>query len=325
MLLQSPEIDNLTFILPITRQNRQIAKQFAIGQATKEKAEQVWLNTLAVLVVNNYLTMLGIDTDLAKSDSWNRVMQITSNVADLEIVGVGKLECRPIKNSDSNCFIPPEVKELRIGYLVIKIDDSYKKATIMGFVPQVATAELAINSLNPPEMLIDRIHELKESRAANSMVHLNRWLDNVFEAGWQTVESLLTPERLTPAFGFRRVELLELNILESRLKDNRVSRAKLIDLGIQFGERQVVLLLEINIESDGNIGVTVQVHPAAPNIYLPKKLELKVLEKKDVVFMEAQARSKDNYIQLQFSGQTEETFIVEIILDDIKFSEHFKL
>ncbi len=282
MLLRSPEIEHLTFTLPITRQNRQIAKQFATQQATKEKAEQVWLNTIAVLVVNNYLTMLGIDTDLAKSDSWNRVMQITSNVADLEIVGVGKLECRPIKKSDSNCFIPPEVKELRIGYLVIKIDDSYKKATIMGFVPQVATAELAVNSLNPPEMLIDRIHELKS--AVNSMVYLNRWLDNVFEAGWQTVESLLTPERLTPAFGFRQVELLELNILESRLKDNRVSRAKLIDLGIQFGERQVVLLLEINTESDGNIGVTVQVHPDAPNIYLPKKLELKVLEKKRYSF-----------------------------------------
>lgn len=325
MLLISPEIENLVIPLPITQENRQMAKQFAIKQPTREKAEQVWLNTLAVLVVNNYLTMLGIATDLVHSDSWNHVMQIAGNVADLDILGVGKLECRPIKSSVSICTIPPEVKELRIGYVVVQIDDSYKKANIMGFTPQVKTEALAVTTLKSPYALIDRIHELKEARKPHSVVHLGQWLNDVFEAGWVAVESLLTLESSIPAFGFRRVELLELNILESRLEDNRVSRAKLIDLGIQLGERQVVLLLEVNNEENGNMAVTLQVHPVSPNMYLPKELELKVLESVDAVFMEAQSRNKDNYIQLEFSGQTEETFIVEIVLDDVKFSEYFKL
>lgn len=321
MVLTSPEIENLVIPLPITQENRQIAQQFAICQPTREKAEQVWLNTLAVLVVDNYFTMLGISTNLASSDSWNPVMQIANNVADLDVLGVGKLECRPIKSSVSSCQIPPEVREFRFGYVVVQIDDSYKKAAIIGFTSQVTTEELAINTLKSPEVLIDRIHELKES----SVTDLGQWLNNVFEVGWQRAENLLNPEQLTPAFGFRRIESKITNISESGLENNRVSRAKLINLGIHLGDNQVILLVEIDSEENDKIAVTLQVHPVCPQIYLPEELGLKVKERADVVFMQAQARSKDNYIQLQFSGQTEEAFTIEIIIDSIKFSENFKL
>lgn len=321
MLLKSSEHRNLAIPLPITQENFQIAQQFAIQQPTEKKAEQVFLNTLAVLVVNNYLTMLGISTDLTNSDSWNRVMQISCNVADLNISGIGKLECRPIKSSVSHCLIPPEVRDSSIGYVVVEIDNSYKKATILGFTPQVKTQELAITSLKPPEALIDCIHQLKESNVTD----LNLWLSYIFEAEWQTAESLLNLNQLTPNFGFRSPEISLSNVLESSLENERVSRARLINLGIQFSDRQVVLLVEINSEDDNNLAVTLQVHPIAPDTYLPKELKLKVIETSDIVFMEAQARSKDNYIQLQFSGQPQEVFKVEIILNKISFSEKFKL
>ncbi len=252
-------------------------------------------------------------------------MQLCSNVADLEISGVGKLECRPITNSADSCHIPLEVRELRIGYVVVQLDDSFKKAAIVGFTPQVTTEELVIANLRPPEELIDRLHEVQESSADNSLINLGQWLNNIFETGWSAAESLLNPEQLIPAFGFRRAELLESNLSESEIAKNRVSKAKLINLGLYFGERNLVLLVEIDAEENGNISVTLQVHPSPNDIYLPEGLELKVLESSDEVFMEAQARSRDNYIQLQFSGQPKEVFRVEIILDSIKFSEKFKL
>ncbi|WP_144870528.1 DUF1822 family protein [Hyella patelloides] len=328
MTSKSPKIDNFAVSLPITAEIRHTGSQFAAQQPTKEKAEQILLNTIAVSVVNNYLSMLGIHTDLAHSDSWNPVMQLCNNTADLEIPGVGKLECRPVKSAASSCQIPLEVWDLRIGYVVVQIDDSLKKADILGFILQVSTEELPLNDLKPPEALIDRIHELLESQEStddNSLINLGQWFNNIFETGWQTVENLLTPEQLTPAFGFRSVELLEPTVSESQIVNNSVSRAKLINLGLQFNNRNVVLLLEIKPEESESIAVTLQVHSSSNDIYLPESLKLQVLESSGEVFMQAQARNRDNYVQLQFSGQAEEVFTVEITLGDVKFSEQFKL
>jgi hypothetical protein len=100
---------------------------------------------------------------------------------------------------------------------------------------------------------------------------------------------------------------------------------KLINLGLQFGDRNLILLVEISPEENGNIAVTLQVHPNFSDLYLPEGLELKVLESSDEVFLQVQARKRDNFIQLQFSGQPEEIFRVEIILAEIVFSEKFKL
>ena len=325
MSSQSPEIENLAVPLPITGEIRYIANHFAAQQSNKEKATQIFLNTIAVLVVNNYLKILGISTNLTKSDSWNPVMRLCNNVADLDILGVGKLECRPVISSASSCQIPMEVWDLRIGYVIVQIDDSLKKAAILGFTPQVTTEELVLTNLRPPEELIDRLHEVQALSADNALINLGQWFNNIFEAGWQTVESLLNPEQLTPAFGFRRAEVLESNTAKSERANNRVSRAKSINLGLQFGKRNLVLLVEINPQENGNIAVTLQVHPSSNEVYLPEGLELKVLEASNEVFMEAQARSRDNYIQLKFSGRPQEVFRTEIILDGIKFSEKFKL
>jgi hypothetical protein len=325
MVSQFSEIQNFDIPLPITDENFQVACQFAARQPTREKAEQVLLNTLAVSIVNNYLNMLDIATDLSSSDSWNPVMQVCSNVSDLDIPGVGKLECRPIKISASSCRIPLEVWDLRIGYLVIQIDNSFKQAAILGFTPEVTTEDLKITDLRPPEELLDRLHELQNSAIDNSFVNLGQWLNNIFETGWQTVESLLNPEQLTPALGFRNTELLEATESEMNAIDNRVRMVKLINLGLQFGDRNLILLVEISPEENGNIAVTLQVHPNFSDLYLPEGLELKVLESSDEVFLQVQARKRDNFIQLQFSGQPEEIFRVEIILAEIVFSEKFKL
>ena len=322
MISKSPERDNLAITLPITGEMRQIASNFAAQQPTKEKAQQVMLNTLAVSVVNNYLSMLGIATNLANSDSWNPVLQICSNVADLEISGVGKLECRPIINAADICPIPPDVRELRIGYVVVQLDNSGKKAAILGYTPQVTTEDLVLDNLRPPEALIDHLHELQES---SSLINLGQWFSNIIETGWEAVEKLLNPQQITPAIGLRSTELLQSNLSESELVKNWVSKAKLINLGLYFNKRNLVLLVKINAEENGNIAVTLQVHPSPNDLYLPEGLKLKVIEASGEIFMEAQARSRDNYTQLQFTGQPEEFFTVEMILDDLKFSENFKL
>lgn len=316
---------NSAIPLPITSEVRAIARDFAAGQATEQKAEQVLYNTLAVLTVNSYLEMLGIATDLPSSDSWNPIMRTCDDVADLNISNLGKLECRPLKNSDTNCHIPMEVWDLRLGYVAVRIDDSFKKAELLGFIPRVATEELAIAHFKPIEALIDRLHDSKASTANSAVVNLEQWFNNIFNSGWSRVENLLNPEQLTTAWGFRNAELSPKKTSESQLTNNNIQRAKLIDLGIQLGDRQVVLLVEITPEESGSIAVILQVHPSPNSVYLPETLMLKVIESSGKVFMQAQARSQDNFIQLQFSGQPKESFTVQIILGDVELIEQFQL
>ena len=324
MVTNFPDTENTAIPLPITSQAREVARSFAAQHTTKQKAEQVFYNTLAVFTVHSYLQMLGITTDLPSSDSWNPVMQACDDVADLDLVGLGKLECRPCKNSDTSCHIPMEVWDLRLGYVVVKIDDSLKTASLLGFIPRVATEELAIADLRPVEALIDCLHDASVATANSALVDLEQWLNNIFTAGWSTVESLLNPA-LAPAWSFRNAELPPGNDSESESTNNSIQRAKLIDLGIQFGDRQVVLLVEISPEDNGSIAVTLQVHPDPSNTYLPETLQLKVIESSGATFMQAQARSQDNFIQLQFSGQPKEHFTVKIILDDAELTEEFRL
>lgn len=322
---KSSSTENGAISLPITAQIRHIANQFAARQPTKEKAEQILLNTIAVSIVNNYLDMLGIHTDLANSDSRNPVMQLCENVADLEIVGIGKLECRPIIGNANSCHVPWEVRNLRIGYTVVRIDDSLKKAEILGFISQVTTEELSLDNLKPIEALIDRIHELKTSQVDNSLVNLGQWFNNIFETGWQNVESLFSSEQLTLAFGFRNLRLRNSNKSERAVDDDSIAKAKIVNLGVRLSDRHVILLVRLVPENNNDIGVTLQVHPQKDELTLPHTLKLRVLENADTVFLEAQAREQDNYIQLQFSGQPKEVFAVEIILDNVKFTEQFQL
>jgi hypothetical protein len=326
MVLNSQDIENIALLLPITSEARTIAYNFAAKQVSSQKAEQVLYNTLAVLTVKNYLEMLGIATDLFNSDSWNPIMRICDNVADLNILDLGKLECRPLKNSDSSCYIPMEVWDLRIGYVVVKINESLKQATILGFAPQVATEKLAITNLKPVEALIERLHDLRIDTKDTSLINLEEWFNNIFTTGWETIESLLNPEQLIPTWGFRNMKFSGENFSQlNQTNSNSVQRAKLIDLGIQLRNYQVVLLVEITPEANGSVAVALQVHPSPNHAYLPQGIILKVIELSGEVFMQAQSRSQDNFIQLQFSGQTGEHFAVQIVLDDAELTEQFQL
>jgi hypothetical protein len=58
-------------------------------------------------------------------------------------------------------------------------------------------------------------------------------------------------------------------------------------------------------------------------MYLPTGVQLKVLDNSGAVFLEAQARSADNYIQLQFRGDLQEEFSVQVTFNDMSIKENF--
>ena len=301
-------IEDLSLPLPITQAASRIARQFSQQQPTQEKAEQVRLNTLAVCAVNDYLQMMGIPCDLKASDSWNPVVCLFDDVADLEVVGLGRLECRAIAPNQSSCYIPPEVwaKHLEIDSL-LPLEDLLAHLSLPLPVAK-ASPSGALSQLPLPVDL------------GKTAVNLSQWLQNVFDSSWQTVESLLNPAL---ALGFRKAN--DSNTNDSEYPDPHVRRAKLIDLGMQLAGNSIALVVELRPESERKTSILLQVHPTGSQIFLPPLLQMIVLDETEAVFLEAKARRADNYIQLQFSGTTGERFSVKLALGEVSITENFAI
>jgi hypothetical protein len=338
MTYHTNEIEDFALSLPITQMARRKAQQFASEQPTPQKAEQVRLNTLAVWAVHDYLQLMDIPTNLSVGDSWNPVVRLCADVADLEVTGVGRLECRALSASEPTCYIPPEVWSDRIGYVVVQIDESSLEATMLGFTRTATTEELPISQLRPIEDLITHLNQPVQPVTATTSavadrprVDLSQWLVNVFETGWQTVETLLNPVESDLAFNFRSADSLAFNfrsadsltLIDSEPPDIGITRAKLIDLGMQIAGYSLALIVELRAQSAQRKTIILQVHPTGNQLYLPPLLNLTVLDEFGLIFLEAQARSADNYIQLQFSGLPGEQFSVKVALGDASFIEDF--
>ncbi|AUT00420.1 hypothetical protein CLI64_08465 [Nostoc sp. CENA543] len=314
------KLEDFAITLPISQAARITAQQFANQQPTSAKAEQVRLNTLAVWVVNDYLQMMDIPTNLTASDSWNPIMQLCTDVADLEVSSVGRLECRPVLASSQFCSIPPETWEDRVGYVVVQVDDAEKEAQILGFVKNVSTETLALSQLQPIETLIDRLAQLQTS-PVDTLVNLSQWFVGQIESGWQTVESLLNSLDARPALAFRSPVSTPEATQEQA--ENVTRRAKLIDLGIKIDNQPVMLIVEISPADNQKTSVRLQLHATGNQMYLPAGVQLKVLDNSGAVFLDAQARSADNYIQLQFRGDLQEEFSIQVSLGDMSITENF--
>jgi Protein of unknown function (DUF1822) len=334
--------------LPITTAAVRIARQFADQQPTREKQQQVYFNTLAVCAVHDYMQMMDIPTDLKASDSWNPTIQLYQDAADLKLTRLGHLECRPMKaacwqKSDQPiCYIPPEIPDDRIGIVVVAIDDLRQEATLLGFVEKTATSELSINQLQTIDDFLEHLERLESPIVAPvPTVNLSQWFQNIFAAGWQSLEALLSSNAANLAPMLRKYarwggsdrslttnhkspSASTLNCFEKKdPTKSTIKAAKLIDLGIQLGDLAVVLLMALTSEENEKVGISVQVHPVKEK-FLPPNLKLVMLSQAGEIVQEVASRSQDNFIQLRrFKTLLGTCFSIQVHLDDLKITEDF--
>ena len=154
-------------------------------------------------------------------------------------------------------------------------------------------------------------------RSHSSANNLSQWFQNLFEAGWQSLDTLLGTEQRILAIQFRS---------DSEFKKIQVKGAKVIDLGMQLGGEAVVLLIGLTLEADRTVGIRVRLHPAVGETYLPSDVRLVLLSQSGVVLQEVQSRCHDNYIQLKrFKSPTGRSFRIQVALGDVTIEESFML
>jgi hypothetical protein len=145
-----------------------------------------------------------------------------------------------------------------------------------------------------------------------STTKLSQWLQDVFDQTWQAVDSLLNPES-NLAYSIRQT-------------NEGVKRAKLINLGIQLGNQNVALLVNIKQEPENKLAIFIQLHPSGGARYLPLNLRLILLTKTGNILQQVQSRVQDNYIQLKpFKGEPGKRFQIQVILGSLSITENFEL
>ncbi|MEO1429357.1 MAG: DUF1822 family protein [Cyanobacteria bacterium J06633_8] len=298
-----------TFTVTLPPQAHQLAEKFCSYHSNLQKSEQVYLNTLAIYGVNHYLQCLGFATDWKASNSYDVIMQSFLDIADLEVIERGKLECRLfLPNSEFIC-IPQEVWTGRIGYIIVQLDESLQTATLLGFTPKVTTEQLPLNQLRALEEFPQYLQQVTPP------INLNEWFEDVLQQGWQTLESLLNTK--LPG---------NLNLIyqdASRLQGEEIIKAV---KRIEFENQSVLMLVALKPEEDEQITIRLRIYPNSEEKCLPENMKLAILSDSGETLKEVTSRNIDNFIQLpSFRCSSQESFKIEVFFDNIYFTESFFL
>ncbi|HAA27841.1 MAG TPA: hypothetical protein DCE56_09480 [Cyanobacteria bacterium UBA8553] len=316
-------------IVAIQPEAHRVAMELAAAQSTPKKRQRVYLNTLAVSEVHSYLEWMEFETDLSGGDSWNPYLCGLLDAADLILPRIGRLECRPVLPGENAFRLPIDVPEDLIGYIAVQFEENLDQVKLLGFIPfdENLPEQIPIASVQPLDALIDyldelEVRELEETVSPNKLLVLRQWFQNlqsIIEAGYQTLESYLNNSQDNLDWRFASVS--RSNRIEAETPSARVCAIKELELAGQ----SLALVVYLTTEVNQNLGILLRVYPSRERTYLPSNLQMIVIDESGNTFRTAQARSDDNFIQLEFNGQFGERFSIQLSLDNASFTEYFAI
>jgi hypothetical protein len=319
MTIHTKEASNFT--VSLLKPAHQLADKFCQHQSNLQKAEQVYLNTLAVYAVNYHLQCLGFETNWTHSDSWDSMMQTFLDVADLEVKNYGKLECRPVLPDAEVIYVPQEVWEGRIGYVAVQLDESLEEARLLGFAETVSTQELALCELHSLEELPDYLSKFNRAQSVREQVNLSQWLHSIFEVGWETIEAIFPPPQAELAFNIR--SRFPVKASPPSIPVNGVKRGKRLDLERLGRREQVAVFVGLTPSVSSQLDISVEVCTIGARPYLPRDLQIMVLNEQGKAVLQAAAGKNSEGIEFQFRGELGESFSVKVTLDEVSITEKF--
>jgi hypothetical protein len=342
--------ETLTIKIPLTAADRAKAEQFAEEQLTPAAQARVRQNTLAVAAVHTYLQWMDVNVDLDRSHSHMYQERLLLDAADLYLPGIGRLECRPVQQD--GCVIPASAQSQRLGYVGVAIAANHCEAQLLGFKPtgfdhRLATDRLTRTDFQPLDELLVALERVP--------VRLRSWLEQQFEAAWQSWEELrvtntspqfacLGPiETTTTAARGPEVEALlqQLQQLQNVEPQNEEKRWQLVeqlwkiapdhpavgvrrisDLGVYIAGAKVALMVAVLPNPDGRLSVLLRAYPME-QACLPIGLQVTGIDAAGTEFLSTTAREKDNCIQYKLIADPDEQFSIRINYGEAEYTEQF--
>jgi len=214
-----------------------------------------------------------------------------------------------------NVFLKPEslVNEIAQEYRrLVKIKSPCDDE--LNHIEQIL--ELAIYDVELSNLInqVDKqiVHEMDLSveksteRENKLLVNLRQWFKGIIDLDWQPVELVI------PAFRTLRNDA-----------HRSISRAKVIDLSMQKAGKAIALVMQLIPTTTEEVNIHLRLYPADDSIYLPRDLQVVVLDESGKTCMKAQARNADYWLQLDFGAVPEEKFSVRVASNESSVTEHF--
>lgn len=244
-------LENPALKIPIGTTAHHAAYQLARLQRDESAAMQVYANTLAVHALNSYFEWLEIDSSLAESESCHPVVTMFSDVADLLLPGLGKIECRLV-DQDSNVVVLPNINVDRIGCVVMQMAgelseiEEITELEILGFTKSL-TPEISLADLASTEVLLEHLQHL-EAQAASS--RLGQPIDSLpVTAARHNVSSLAT--RILELLPGLSIERLTAKVNELVAEGKNTAASLSIWLEYEFRANSLTLVKKSDDSQDG--------------------------------------------------------------------------
>ncbi|MEM8638572.1 MAG: DUF1822 family protein [Cyanobacteria bacterium P01_G01_bin.54] len=326
-----PALPALT--LPVTAQAHHWAKTFAAPYTAAAKRQHIYLHTLALAVVNDYLQQLDIPTALEQSPWWQPESQLLDVAAELLIPDFGTVAGCPVLADIDRCELPPGDHQ---GYIAVQFDAALVRATLVGYMaadaqnwrslpladfkdlsvflaqlPEEATATqpIAAPQSHPLDRLLEQFPNLLDAPAVHT---LSDWLTGAIADVWQPLDRQLTPYAM-PLAAARTAHQRSTATIE---------RCKLLTLADAI--EPIALVVMVNPQSLQTMEVTVELWAINEQQQLPDALEFQLLNESGVPVMQAQAQG-GNHLQFIFRANSEDTFDVRVMLQAAQVIESFAI
>ncbi len=328
-MINQPIQTNFDIPVLLSEGDRHLATTFANQQPTKQKAQQIYHNTLAVCAVKRYLRILGFTPDLSESDSWNPLMRLTMNVADLMVSDYGRLECRVVLADEITQpapmgYVPSEVHDDRLGYLMVFLNETATEAWLLGFVESVSEELLPLSQLRSLAEFPNYLEQVRQKNdqvetLGDRLVHIDQWFQNQLDPGWQRLHEILVPQQLTHQW--RTTNILATEQLET--PQSRLTRAKVLTLDSSDQQEQVLLIVDVSMQDNQEFHLELHVCPVGDQDYLPNALDMKILDELGDSVMQAQTRAQNRSVELSFSAEPGDRFSLKLYWNGVTVTECF--
>jgi Protein of unknown function (DUF1822) len=326
--------------VPLGSGDRDTADSFA-AQAGRF-AERVRRNTLAVLAVRRYLTWQGFETDLGEADCWHPALRLTGDVADLPVVGLGRLECLVLPSGAKEIEVPLEVSDDRLAYVVLELADAPLAGKLLGFfMPQVEPVNtLTLIQLGDMDEFVEYLYQLRPQASFSEQLRelsnlgfqeFEKMLSSVRKLADLQVESVYqkaieTLERFSvePSAGFRGVELIENaneNILSYKMKflffEISDRNTGFRDSIIQEEYIQLCLLIKQISKQNDKVGLSIQVSPFTAGSLLPQNISMEIFSPTKQLGEIVTSKPGDMKIQREFDIKKNIELTIKLTLNSL--------
>ncbi|MEG4838418.1 DUF1822 family protein [Microcoleus sp. B9-D4] len=161
--------DNL-LEFPIEQKVYNLALGYASEQANLEVGLKHFYNTITVWAVNHFMGWMDFETILDQDCNWTVAIESALELADLELPGIGKIQCCRICEGETDICVPAQddalcARELRIAYIFVQLPDPLDRVKLLGFLPAADlhgdTVEISVADLQPFDNLSDYLERIE--------------------------------------------------------------------------------------------------------------------------------------------------------------------